>query len=260
MHGSRPNLIGSVASAALIGLAFAAPTAAASPTNGLVARYTFNGNADDSSGRGHHGVLHNVALTSNRLGNGSSAWSFNGTDAYIEVPDHDDFSVRTTGHLSISVWMRPGTTRFPSKEGTGYVHWLGKGVAGQHEWTFRMYSSDNTEGRENRTSFYLFNPSGGLGAGSYVQDAVTAGTWYHYVAVVDIGTDTIKWYKNGVPRDQDPFINSEYRIRPKNGAAPVRIGTRDFASFFKGAIDNLYIYNRALSPTEVVQLYNDTTP
>jgi hypothetical protein len=136
---------------------------------------------------------------------------------------------------------------------------MGKGVANQHEWAFRMYSSDNTEGRENRTSFYLFNRAGGLGAGSYVQEAVTVGTWYHYVAVVDMAADSIKWYKNGVLKDQDPFIDSEFHINPRNGTAPVRIGTRDFASYFRGAVDNINIYNRALSPSEVVQLHKDTT-
>jgi concanavalin A-like lectin/glucanase superfamily protein len=109
-------------------------------------------------------------------------------------------------------------------------------------------------------SFYLFNPEDGLGAGSYVQEAVTAGTWYHYVAVVDMPTDTIRWYKNGVLQDQDSFMNSVYQTTPQNGTAPVRIGTKDFASYFKGALDNLYIYNRALSGAEVGQLCRDTTP
>jgi hypothetical protein len=229
------------------------------PTNGLVASYPFNGDAHDAVG-GHHGIPHNVTLTSNRFGRGSSAYSFNGTDAYIEIPDHNAFSLPTTGQLSIAVWMRPGTLIFPHDEGTGYVHWLGKGVANQHEWTFRMYSADNIEGRDNRTSFYLFNRTGGLGAGSYVQEPVTAGTWYHYVAVADMRTDTITWYKNGVRKDQDPFMNSEYQIQPQGGSAPVRIGTKDFGSFFKGAIDNLHIYNRALSVAEVAQLCRDTTP
>ena len=122
-----------------------------------------------------------------------------------------------------------------------------------------MYGSDNTEGRENRTSFYLFNPAGGLGAGSYVQDRVIPGTWHHYVAVVDAAADTITWYKNGVRRDQDPFIRSPYHVRPRNGTAPIRIGTKDLASFFKGAIDNINIYNRALSAAEVIQLFADRT-
>jgi len=242
------------------GVQSASVAAAGAPTQGLVARYLFNGNALDSSGSGRNGVIHNATLTSDRLGNGSSAYSFNGTNAYIEVPDNNAFSLPTTGHLSISVWMRPGTLTFPDTEGTGYVHWLGKGATNQQEWTFRMYSAGNTENRANRTSFYLFNLAGSEGAGSYVEEAVTPGTWYHYVAVADMPSDTIKLYKNGVLEDQDSFMNSQYHVVPKNGTSPLRIGTRDFASFFKGAIDNLYIYNRALSATEVQQLFHDTTP
>jgi hypothetical protein len=245
--------------------------AAAIPTNGLVASYLFNGNAHDASGFEHHGTLHNVTLTSNRFGRGSSAYSFNGTDAYIEIPDHNAFSLPTTKQLSISVWMRPGTLIFPNNEGTGYVHWLGKGVANQHEWTFRMYNADNTEdpNRANRTSFYLFNLTGGRGTGSYVQEPVTAGTWYHYVAVADMRTDTITWYKNGQQRDRDCFwpnlssckkMNVQDPVAPQSGTAPVRVGTRDFASFFKGAIDNIHIYSRVLSVAEVGQLCRDTTP
>jgi hypothetical protein len=256
---AAPRLLQAVTSATLL-LAGATPGyAAAAPANGLVARYDFNGDARDTSGKGHHGVVRNATPTSNRFGNGSSAYSFNGANAYVEIPDHGDFSVSTTGKLSISAWMRPGTLTFPDTEGTGYVHWMGKGVPDQHEWAFRMYSADNSEDRDNRASFYLFNLTGGLGAGSYVQEAVAPGTWYHYVAVVDRSTDTIKWYKNGVLRDQDSFINSQYRINPGNGTAPVRVGTKDFASHFKGAIDNIRVYNRALSASEVVQLYGDTT-
>jgi Concanavalin A-like lectin/glucanases superfamily len=260
----------------------AAAAAAAIPTQGLVARYLFNGDASDSSGRGHHGVNHGASPTSNRSGNGSSAYSFNGTDAYVEIPDHNDFSVSTTGRLSVSVWMRPGTLTFPDTEGTGYVHWLGKGAPDQHEWTFRMYSADNTEGRANRTSFYLFNlraPAGqpNYGVGTYWQEDLQALAWYHYVAVVDKyannGAGRITLYKNGslVSTQEGAKVRSQWsftdtindqtvRINPQNGTAPVRVGTRDFASFFRGAVDNLYVYNRALSAAEVGQLYRDTTP
>jgi hypothetical protein len=47
-----------------------------------------NGNTHDSSGFGHHGTLHHVTLTSNRFRRGSSVYSLNGTNAYIEIPDH----------------------------------------------------------------------------------------------------------------------------------------------------------------------------
>jgi hypothetical protein len=227
------------------------------PTVGLVARYDLNGDANDSIG-GRHGSIQGATPTSNRFTNGSSAYSFNGTNAYIEIPDADVFSIATTGRFSLSVWMRPGTLTFPVTEGTGYVHWMGKGGSGQQEWTCRMYSSDNTEGRENRTSFYVFNLSGGLGAGSYVQEPVTVLAWLHFVATVDVAANTIKWYKNGSLRDTDTL--SGFSITPENGTAPIRLGTRDFASYFRGAIDNLLIYDRVLSAFEVNQLYNDQTP
>jgi Concanavalin A-like lectin/glucanases superfamily len=264
------------------GVSPAADAAAAIPTRGLVARYLFNGDVSDSSGRGHHGVNHGASPTSNRSGNGSSAYSFNGTGAYVEIPDHNDFSVSTTGRLSISVWMRPGTLTFPDAEGTGYVHWLGKGAPDQHEWTFRMYSADNTEGRANRTSFYLFNlraPAGqpNYGVGTYWQEDLQALAWYHYVAVVDKyanhGAGSITFYKNGslVSTQESAKVRSQWSftdtindqtvtITPQNGTAPVRVGTRDFASYFRGAVDNLYVYNRALSAAEVGQLYRDPTP
>jgi len=242
---------------ALLFLATGAPGSAAVPKNGLVARYDFSGSARDLSGQGHHGTVHHARQTRDRFGRPRQAYFFNGSGAYVEVPDHDVFSLTTTGQLSISVWMRPDTLEFISKEGTGYVHWLGKGEAGQHEWVFRMYSRNNTERRGNRTSFYLFNLTGGEGAGSYVQEQVISGRWYHYVGVANRNNDTITWYKNGKQQDQDPFMNSQYHIDPKNGAAPVRIGTRDFKSYFRGAIDDIRIYDRSLSSVEVMQLYHE---
>ena len=229
------------------------------PTSGLVANYPFSGSAADNGPSALHGTVNAATLTTDRFGNANSAYAFNGTSAYIQLPDHDAFTVPTTGALSISVWLRPDVLVFPVDESTGYVHWMGKGVSGQHEWTFRMYSFDNTENRENRTSFYMFNLTGGQGAGSYVQEPITTGAWIHYVAVVNMSTDTITWYKNAVQKDQDPFQVSQYNIVPGNGTAPVRIGTRDFASYFQGAIDDVRFYNRVLSVAEIQQLYAEGT-
>lgn len=255
----RRAILARLTAALLVFAAALLPLPAQIPTNGLVANYEFTGNALDSGPSGLHGTVQGAVLTTDRFGNAGRAYAFNGTSAYIEIADHDAFTVPTTGSLSISVWMRPDVLIFPVDESTGYVHWLGKGVSGQHEWTFRMYSSDNTELRENRTSFYMFNLTGGQGAGSYVQEPVTPGDWIHYVAVVNMSADTITWYKNGVQKDQDPFQVSSYNIVPQNGTAPVRIGTRNFTSYFQGAIDDVRFYNRVLSPAEIQQLYTEGT-
>jgi hypothetical protein len=89
---------------------------------------------------------------------------FNGVDNFVEIPSTADYSIATTGELSVSAWIRPDTLNFQRWERTGYVHWLGKGegagTAGQQEWAFRMYNRDHTTEhppRPNRISFYVFN-------------------------------------------------------------------------------------------------------
>jgi hypothetical protein len=75
-----------------------------------------------------------------------STLQFNGTPGdYIEILDSADFSVATAGSLTVSAWMRPDVLTFPNSESTGYVHWMGKGGAGQQEWTFRMYNQTTTD-------------------------------------------------------------------------------------------------------------------
>jgi hypothetical protein len=176
------------------------------------------------------------------------------------------------------VWVQPeGTSLTNDKEfiyadtqGSGYVHRFGKGdMSGEHgnrEWTLRTYSADNTEtpNRHNRMSFYHFKYDGDRGPGCYVEDPVVHGPWIHYGAMISKPDRRIWWYKNGQPRDTDGFGPADrYPIRDadlRNGNAPVRMGSQDGGSFFKGAIDNVYVYNRMLSATEIVGLYNDSTP
>lgn len=185
----------------------------------------------------------------------SQSLLFDGTSTYIEVPDSPDFSVSTTGALTVAAWIRPDVLQFPSEEAEGYVHWLGKGEREQHEWTFRIYGQDNTTGRENRISFYVFNKSGGLGVGSYVQEPVEAGAWIHIAGVAD-GTQT-HIYKNGILKRSDVYSGT---ITPERGTAPLRIGTRDFASFFLGSIREVEIYGIALSEEAVYALYSGSVP
>jgi hypothetical protein len=176
---------------------------------------------------------------------------FDGTTGYVEIPDHDLLSQPTHSALTIEAWMRPASTAMPEIEGSGYVHWLGKGGPNQHEWVSRMYQDGNSEGRENRISFYSFNLSGGLGAGSYFQDSVSSDEWIHYAGQFD-STHTYL-YKNGVLRDSDPL--SGYDISPGNGTAPVRIGTRDFNSFFQGSIGRVAVYSARLSQDALAAHY-----
>jgi len=197
-----------------------------------------------------------------------TAIGFNGPDFrdYVEIPHPDSaaFSQPTSGSgLSVEVWLRPDVLIFPGQTSDPYVHWLGKGIAGQHEWALRFYSQDTT--RPNRISAYIFNPQGGLGAGAYFQDDLTPGEWIHIVACYEPGdqdTDPpagVNIYKNGVHRLGPPSPGTLYRtfgITPVHGTAPLRLGTRDFGSFLIGGVDEVAIYPRVLTAEEILENYN----
>jgi hypothetical protein len=201
---------------------------------------------------------------------------FNGIDNYVEIPSSDAFSISTSGELSVSAWLRPDVLNFPASEGSGYVHWMGKGETGQAEWTLRIYSHSNTETppRPNRISFYVFNPEGGLGVGSYFQDPIVKGGWIHVVGIA--GSAQTYIYKDGsyrrcdtyrgpatggCPIHKQPGSGDQLVIDPQPGSAPLRIGTRDFGSFFKGGMQRVRIWNRAIQEGEVQGLFaSDTVP
>lgn len=191
------------------------------------------------------------------LPNGDLCARFDGSVQYLEVPDADDLSITTTRTLTLEAWMRPDTLEFPAKEGTGYVHWMGKGESGQHEYVLRMYALTNTESRPSRISGYAFSRSGGEGSGSYFQDPVAVGEWIHVVVVFNLDDfpantppGSAKIYKNGALRDTTPL--SQFRVIPANGTAPLRVATRDRHSYFLGAIGKVAVYDRELTGSQIL--------
>jgi hypothetical protein len=217
----------------------------------------------DHSGNNHTGTYTGNA-DKTTLPNGDTARTFD-QNHYITVSDSDALSVSTTGKLTIEAWIRPDVLEFSKTEGTGYVHWLGKGDTNNQEYLMRMYSYTNSENRPNRISGYAFNAVGGLGVGSYFQDSITAGNWMHVVLAINtLNTSSTyplgytKIYRDGVQRDQDS-LNS-LSIVPENKGAPLRIGTRDFSSFFQGGIGKVAIYNYELTPYQVLAHYQTMIP
>jgi hypothetical protein len=217
----------------------------------------YNGTYFGNPTFGQYGAIHNDP---------NKAIRCNGVD-YVEIPDSLAFSQPTSGFgLTVEVWMRPDVLEFPGETADPYVHWLGKGSPGQYEWALRFYSRNST--RPNRISAYIFNPAGGEGAGAYFEDTLEAGQWIHVVACYEPGDkDTqppagVHIYKNGVHRLGPPspgtlYSNPLFNIVPAHGTAPLRLGTRDFGSFFRGGLDEVAIYPRVLSAGEILDNYRN---
>jgi hypothetical protein len=185
--------------------------------------------------------------------------------SYIEFPDKPYFSPVGVGTKQFTVvvfqtvddWTRVS-------HNNEYIHWMGKGRAGGHEWTFRIYKDGGggeAASRRRRTSFYSYNPSGGLGTGSYFQDEGDGPGVERCIAgqISLEGSGATPGFtrmvKNGVQRDQDP--ESQYAVKPQHTNAPLGIGSRgDDTGFLVGRIRRVAFFNRVLTASELKTLYD----
>lgn len=209
---------------------------------------------------------------------------FDGKKSFIQVASIPEYSVPTAGALTVSAWIRHDVDEFPHAERSGYVHWMGKGTDygpnGDQEWVCRMYSKTTTDcpRRPHRTSFYVFNPEGQLGVGSYVEDPldqVRLHGWRHIVGVADDARTYL--YRNGQMTHCDTYRGpaqgnceihytddthtTQLVIDPQAGNSPLRIGTLNGDSFFLGGITRVRIWGAKLTDTEIGALYRqDAVP
>lgn len=211
--------------------------------------------------------------------------SFDGQDDYVQIPSLPCYSVDYTWEFTVAAWIRADINDFTRTEGgKPYVHWMGKGEGnhekGTQEWTCRMYCL-NTLGvvpaRPQRTSFYVFNPQGGLGVGSYVETPVPIGTWRLIVGMADRTRTYL--YRDGeyrpcstyrgpatgtCPIMHDPDNGYQVVINPLRGPAPLRIGAQEIGANsgrFQGGIAKVRLWNRLLTEDEITALYlNDIAP
>ncbi len=239
-----------------------------------VAYFALDGTSTtDLAGKGHR-LTYRGTPKASTTPDGQRVAVFNGSTQYAEIADAADLSVTRTRSLTIEAWVRPDTLEFPGAESSGdgpMVHYLGKGVAGSQEYTLRIYSRSSS--RPNRFSAYHFNPTGGLGSGSYFQGGLRstdggtppllkAGAWVHVAAVFDTttlvaGYGTVRLYRNGVLMDHDSM--RDYAIVPRDGSAPLRVGTRDQKSFFTGAIGRVAVYDHVVSQSRLAAHFTAMT-
>lgn len=77
------------------------------PTNGLIAWYPFNGNANDLSGNGLNGIINGSSLTNDRFGNMNAANDFNGLSDFIVLNDINAFDFTPNQDFAISLLVEP---------------------------------------------------------------------------------------------------------------------------------------------------------
>lgn len=198
--------------------------------DGLIAYYPFNGNAQDESGNNNHGTVHGAALTTDRLGNLNKAYSFNGSNSYIDCGSASILKV--TGNFSMGGWLyMDGGSQVP-----------------------RMLSFESPEGNYRITSTGSGDPSRlvNLSYGSSTLSVtIPTKTWHHVMYTYNSGT--AKLYLDGVKIAEANSPQTETLIY----STSLNIGRKAAQAFdtWGGKLDEIVLYNRAISASEILSWY-----
>jgi hypothetical protein len=188
----------------------------------------------DSSGSLNNGVIVNATWTAGKFG--QALW-FNGTNAWVTV--NSAASLNLTNHMTLEAWVYPAST-------SGWRTIIMREPAAN-------YYLDSSNG-----SFTGSGPSAGVNNGAnrdvYGSTSLPVNTWTHLAATWD-GT-TLRVYVNGA-QVASQAIGSTILA----STSPLRLGGNSiWGEYFNGKIDEVRIYNRTLSQSEIQTDMNTALP
>ena len=218
------------------------------PANGLVGWWPFNGNANDESGNGNNGTNNGATLTTDRNGVVDKAYSFDGIDDYIEVTNNAQ--VTLIGDLTMSAWVNTFGTN-----GQNYQTIISKR---ETYWTTEYamilsYHSGVIHDTKLMTSRALGQ---GIQEQAWTNNPYSTMNWEFWTIVYSSGQ--VSLYKNGILDHSQPFT-----LIPSPQICPLLFGRNtlvDNSEQFFGKLDDIGIWNRALTDCEIQNLYTSTNP
>lgn len=222
-------------------------------SDGLTARYDFNGGAQDKSGNSYHGTPENVAPAADKQNVAARAYSFNGTNALVRLPA---LPTPTTNTFTISAWIYPNACETD----------LDGGIVGPDGWSSgRVVLSLSTVDSTCRLHGAEYNtqPLKITGPGEfefYGARAVLMNQWQHVAWTMDAERMVARFYLNGELDSEIPYrMLNGLTVPDLSGLTVGLFGPRNShpLRYFKGVIDEVRIYSgKALGPVQMKALYN----
>jgi hypothetical protein len=210
-------------------------TPMAPDTAGLLARYRLDGDAKDSAGS-HHGTLVNTAA----FVDGKDGQAMNVIlDQYVTVPYSADLSLNS---FTVAAWVNVSDIA-----GTRGI--LGTRFGGDMTFDLKVRATDIHGDLGNGVAW--------LNTAVDVPVVLSVGQWYHVAYAIDHVRGTAELYLNGLPARTIAITGVPLFMK---AGQELRIGTSNSTEYMRGAIDDVRIYNRALSPGEVAGLAGRTAP
>lgn len=211
------------------------------PSNGLVGWWPFNGNANDESGNGNNGTVNGATLTTDRFGVAAEAYNFDGVDDYIDIGNNNNLN---SNIISISVWYNA------LDYGSAAQGYQGNLVSKREQsgWggAYQLALASNPI-----NLVYAPYTIGGQNGNVYSTEQAI-GQWVHVVYVHDLVSARI--YINGILSGTTIVSGG---LTPNT--LPVWFGSRPNAGvnscFLNGQLDDIGIWNRALTEAEIATLF-----
>ena len=216
-------------------------TGGAIPTSGLIAYYPFNGNTNDESGNGNNCTPSNCTLTTDRFGNANSAYLFNSSNSVISRSSIG--SMFSISNVTLSAWVKAYKY---TKNNPRIV------CVGNTTYTNNNYSicwHDTVHSTVNPSSYLFY--ADGVGQVYSNNKIIGDSTWHHIAVTYD--QSYVKFYIDGL---LDNTVALSGNLLPIAADGILRIGNNwNNNDPFSGVIDEICIYNRALSQAEIQLLY-----
>lgn len=234
----------------------------------LIAEYTFNdGTAYDSSGGGNHGIVRNAKPVQDRRAQSNRAMSFNGQNAWIEIPGSPVYD--SLSEISIAFWMCPQkgphgehvAGSLITKQPSGYLSNSHSAISSNHGGLFDLSLCLHEDALK---LFFCSQVSPAMCSEGHIANmaSLTYGTWHHIVITATRDKNRVCFYVDGQKVDDIVYTQhtSIGHILSQPNQEPLRIGKRKDADFspslhFLGSMDDIRIYNRALDDKDVQQVY-----
>ncbi len=217
---------------------------------GLIAYYPFNNSGVDSSGNHFDGTVYNVTSTTDRYGKANGAYYFNGENSYVTVQDEPQ--LRLNGiDFTLNSWVKIDAYN----NSYGSIIMAKRGTGSNDGWNFGIAGYGDLTNYVGALGVVTYSISGG--DDPYLKGNIVLDTtkWHMVTTVYTVATKQAKIYVDG---SLDATSTTDSLSSPNNNStAPLYIGA-DFVTgsyFLKGKLDDLRIYDRALSSKEVFALY-----
>jgi hypothetical protein len=212
------------------------------PSNGLVGWWPFNGNANDESGNGNNGTVNGATLSTDRFGNTNSSYFFNGGSDRIVTNTNTLPSSQTS--FTISLWVMYQDT-------TLYGEIICDRSNSSFDYKYRLHLRSDLQNKpisfasvSNTTTY-----SSCVGGSVFLR-------WHHIVVVSDLNSNINTLYFDGTIADTTLGIIYPNITNTTTFGANFAPGLPGYDPALVGNIDDIGIWNRALTQQEITNLYN----